>query len=247
MISIIERQYFAETTRATQRISEKQPIDWILDTISSVPAVTSSQDLSWRLLTVEKLDRLGSQSTSVNTMIATVPDQSHIVEDIWQILQYLQSPTDERVRAQLSEIANITIKLWRAIRKDNCRIEFDHSPSKLNHHDWNFVGDMVTKGPETTNPPSESIGAQLPTKPFVLFPRIAGSFGADDSKSRILHTGLALSNQCPAFEEGLQEIVDMGNFLKEVKLNMRKGSSAQSSPVLNKRPADWSLAPRGST
>ena len=247
MIAIIERQYFAETTGATQRISKKQPIDWILDTISSVPGVTSSQDLSWRLITVEKLDRLGSQRTSERTTIATVPDQGHIVEGFWESLRYLQSPADERVRAQLAEIANIAIKLWRALRKDNCRIQFDHSPSKLGHPDWSFVGDMVTKGSEATNPPSEILGAQLPTEPFVLFPRIVGSFGSEDSKSRVLHTGFALSNQCPAFEDGLQEIVDNDNYLKEVKLNMRKGSSAQSSPVVNKRPADWYLATGVST
>lgn len=76
-ISIIHRQYFAEWTAAMEHKSAIQPMDSILDIISNVPAATSSQQLSWRLTTIDKLDRLGSHSPSVPTDVFTKPNQQH--------------------------------------------------------------------------------------------------------------------------------------------------------------------------
>ncbi|KAI4220864.1 MAG: hypothetical protein L6R40_008664 [Gallowayella cf. fulva] len=111
-ISIIRRRYFAEPTAAVERKSGTQPMDSILDTISNIPAATSSQELSWRLTTVDRLDRLGSHDPSAPTEISTEP-----------------RPSNQRLRAKLTEITSMAIKLWSALRKDSCRVDFNYDPS----------------------------------------------------------------------------------------------------------------------
>ena len=51
--------------------------------------------------------------------------------------------------------------------------------------------------------PSEIPVDQLPSKSFMLFPRITGSFSC--ASPRILHAGSALPHDSPAFQTGLQE------------------------------------------
>ena len=104
-------------------------MDSILDTISNVPATNSSQELSWRLMTVDKLDRLGSYSPSATATISSEPGQGDIVEEIWDRLHRFQSPSDQLLDAKISEIASITIRLWSALRKDGCQVDFDYNPS----------------------------------------------------------------------------------------------------------------------
>ncbi len=57
-------------------------MDSILDTISNVPAATSNQELSWRLTTVDKLDRLSPDGPSATPSISTEPNQRDIVQAI---------------------------------------------------------------------------------------------------------------------------------------------------------------------
>ena len=234
-ISIIGRQYFAEPIAAVDRKSDLQPMDSILDAISKVPAATSSQELSWRLTTVDKLNHLGSYAPSAISNISTEPSQDRIAHEILDVLQYLRSSASERLLAKLAEITSIVIKLWSALRKDSCRVNFDYDPSTGDWQQWNFVEDVATNTSIAVLSPSEIPVNQLPSKSFMLFPRITGFFESHGSSPRILHRGLALPHNSPAFRIGLQEIEHIHNATKEFKRNLCRGSSVQSSPVMGKR------------
>ena len=244
-ISIIGRRYFAEPMAAVERKSDIQPMDSILDTISNVPASTSSQDLSWRLTTVDKLDRLGSLAPSATSTVSTEPSQDGIVDQILDVLHYLRSSASERLPAKLAEIASMVIKLWSALRKDNCRVDFGFDPSTGDWQKWEFAEDVATNDSIAANLPNEIPINQLPSKSFMLFPRITGSFESDDTSLRILHPGSALPQDSPAFRIGLQEIEHIHHATKEFKRNLRRGSSVQSSPVTGKHQGDWPALHRG--
>ncbi|KAI4087747.1 MAG: hypothetical protein L6R37_008287 [Teloschistes peruensis] len=238
-ISIIRRRYFAEPTAAVERKSGTQPIDSILDTISDIPAATSSQELSWRLTTVDRLDRLGSHGPSAPTEISTEPRQEGVIDEILGLLHYFQSPSNQRLRAKLTEITSMAIRLWSALRKDSCRVDFNYDPSAGDWQERAFVEGETTNGPIAANSPSEIPVAQLPSKSFILFPRITGFFEPDRANAHILHAGSALPNDSPAFRKGLQEIKHIEYATKEFKRSLRRGSTAQSSPVTGKRQGDW--------
>ena len=221
-------------------------MDSILDTISNVPAATASQELSWRLTTVDKLDRLGSHGPSAITDVFTEPSQDSIVDEILDLLHYFQNPTNQRLRAKLTEITSMAIKLWSALRKDNCQVDFDYDHSTNSWEESDYVDDMTTNGSVAANSPSEIPVAALPSKSFVLFPRITGSFDPDRASIRTLQTGSALPHDSPAFRMGLQEIKHIDYATKEFKRSLRRGSSAQSSPVMGKRQGDLPALHRGS-
>ncbi|KAL8734050.1 MAG: hypothetical protein Q9166_001811 [cf. Caloplaca sp. 2 TL-2023] len=244
-ISIIRRRYFAEPTAAVERKSGTQPMDSILDTISNIPAATSSQELSWRLTTVDRLDRLGSHDPSAPTEISTEPRQEDVINEILGLLHYFQSPTDQGLRAKLTEITSIAIKLWSALRKDSCRVDFDYDPSTGDWQEREFVDEGATNGSMMATSHGEIPVAQLPSKSFVLFPRITGFFEPDSASPHILHAGTALPYNSSAFREGLQEIKDIDYATKEFKRSLRRGSSAQSSPAIGKRQGDWPALHRG--
>ncbi|KAL8669509.1 MAG: hypothetical protein Q9168_005900 [Polycauliona sp. 1 TL-2023] len=244
-ISIIRRRYFAEPTAAVERKSGTQPIDSILDIISNIPAATSSQELSWRLTTVDRLNRLGSHDPSAPTEISTEPRQEDVIDEILGLLHYFQSPSDQRLRAKLTEITSMAINLWSALRKDSCRVDFNYDPSTGDWHEWAFVNDVTTNDSIVTNSPSEIPVAQLPSKSFMLFPQIRGFFEPDRASPRILHAGSALPDDSPAFRKGLQETKHIEYATKEFKRSLRQGSSAQSPPVISKRQGDWHAPHRG--
>ena len=72
-----------------------------------------------------------------------------------------------------------------------------------------------------------------------------GSFGSGDASPHALHAGSALSHDFSVFQEGLREIEHIGNVIKEFKRNLRRGSSAQSSPVIDKLKRGWPATHRG--
>ena len=243
-ISIIGRQYFAEPMGAKDRKSDIQSMDSILDAISNVPAATSSQELSWRLTTVDKLDHLGSHDLLAMSSVSTKPSQDGIVDEILDVLQHL-SPASERLPAKLAEITRMVIELWNALRKDSCRVDFDYDPSAGDWQKWDFVEDVVTDDSMAANLPKEIPVNQLPSKSFILFPRVTGFFESDGASPRVLHAGLALPQDSPAFRLGLQEIEHIHHATKEFKRNLRRGSSVQSSPVIGKRQVDWPALHQG--
>ncbi|KAF6238429.1 hypothetical protein HO173_003396 [Letharia columbiana] len=159
------------------------------------------------------------------------------MDEILNVLYSLRSPTDQRLRGKLAEIISIAIKLWGALRKDGCRVDFDYDPSSGDWQEWDFVDDVATNGSMAATSPSEIPVDQLPSKSFMLFPRITGSFGC--ASPRILHAGSALPHDSPAFQTGLQEIEHINHATKEFKRYLCRGSSAQSSPVIGKRQGDW--------
>ena len=220
-------------------------MDSILDTISDIPAATSRQELSWRLTTVDKLDRLPSHSPSATMNISTEPSQGNIVEEILDLLHYFQGPTDQPLRTKLTEITRLAVTLWSALRKDSCQINFDYEPSIGDRQEWDYINGMATDSFKATNSLGKLPVAQLPLKSFVLFPRIMGSFGSGDASPHILHAGSALSHDSPVFQEGLREIEHIGDATKEFKRNLRRGSSAQSSPVIDKPQRGWPATHRG--
>lgn len=237
-ISIIRRRYFAESMGAVERKSRIQPMDSILDAISNVSATTLSQEVSWQLITVDKLDRLNSYGPSATTDVFTEPSQDSIIDEILDVLHNLRSPIDQRLRVKLTEIISMTIKLWVALRKNSCRIDFDYDPSTGDWQKWDFIDDVATNGFMAADPPSEIPVDQLPSKSFMLFPRITGSFGSDYPSHRILHAGSALPHDSATFQTDLREIEHINQATKEFKRNLRRGSSAQSSPIIGKRQGD---------
>ena len=220
-------------------------MDSILNTISNVPAATSSQELAWRLTTVDKLDRLGSSDPSAATNVSTEPSQDSIIDEILDVLHSLQSPTDQRLRAKLAGITSLAIKLWGALRKDSCRVDFDHDPSTGDWPEWDFVDDVATNGSMAATSPGDIRANQLPSKSFMLFPRITGSFDSNHASPCILHAGSALPHNSPAFQAGLREIEHINHATKEFRRNLCRGPSAQSSPVTGKRQGDWPGPHRG--
>ena len=206
--------------------------------------MTPSQELSWRLTTVDKLDRLGSQDPSTRTDIFTQPSQENIVEEILNLLHYFKRPDDTQLQIKLSEMTRLTIKLWSALRKDSCRIHFEYNPSN-DWQEWNLLDTASTDDSKAASSPNKNPMAQPPSQSFMLFPRIAGSFDSDNTTSRILHTGVALSGESPVLQEGLQEIENMEAATREFKRSLRRGSSAQSSPVTVKLQKNWSAPHRG--
>ena len=121
-------------------------MDSILDIISNIPAPTSSQELSWRLTTVDRLNRLSSHAPSAPTEISTEPHQEDVIDEILGLLHYFQSPSDQRLRAKLTEITSMAIKLWSALRKDSCRVDFNYDPSTGDWQESAFVDDVTTNG-----------------------------------------------------------------------------------------------------
>lgn len=214
-------------------------MDSLLDTISNVPAATSSQELSWRLTTIDKLDRLGSQNSSAPVDVSTEPNQNGIIQEIMDLLHYFQSPTDQQLRTKLTEIIAMAIKLWSALRKDSCRVDFDYDPSTGDWQECGFVHDVATNGSRLADLGSEIPVDQLPSKSLMLFPRIIGSFDPDYASPRILYAGLALPHDSPAFREGLAEINQIDHAIKELNRSLRRGPSAQSSPVMAKHQGEW--------
>ena len=220
---------------AVERKSDIQPMDSILDTISNVPAATSSQELSWRLTTVHKLDHLGSHGPSATSTISAEPSQDGIIHETLDVLHYLRSPDSQRLPAKLAEIASMVFRLWSALRKDSCRVNFNYDPSTGDWQKWDFVEDLPTNDSMAAKLPNEIPVNQLPSKSFMLFPRITGSFESNSTSPCILHTGLALPQDSPAFRLGLQEIAHIHHATKEFRRSLCRGSSIQTSPVVGKR------------
>lgn len=239
MISIIQRRYFAEPTTAVEHPSGLQTMDFILDAISEIQPANPSQELSWQLTTIDKLDRLDPHGHSGISNISTKPDELDMVQTILGKLRYFQNPSEHRLRAKLTAIANLAIKIWSALRRDSCRIHLDYEPSIDDRQKWDFIHYQSANSPDAVNSPSENLTAKLPSKSFVLFPRITGFFGPDGARHQILHAGLALSHGSPAFQEGLREIEHINHMTKEFERGLRKRAGTQSSPITDNRQGEW--------
>lgn len=240
-VSIIQRRYFAESTIAGKSV---QPIDSILETLSNVHAANPSQEVFWQSTTIDKLDRLGDHGPLRIFNFSTEPDERDIVQAIWGKLRQFSRPNEHRLQAKLTEIASLTVELWSALRKDSCRVNFSYEPSTESGQEWDFVTYDATGSPKIIGSPTEISVARLPSKSFVLFPRITGFFGSDRHDPKILHRGLALSHDSPAFREGLQEIEHINHATKEFERVLRRRPGSQSSPVTENRQGERS-APSG--
>ena len=208
-------------------------MDFILDAISNVPSANPGQELSWRLNTIDKLDRLDSRSQPEVPNISTKPDVNGILHAILHELRYLECPSEHGLSTKLAAIAQQAIKLWGALRKDSCRINLDYEPSTNDGKKWNFVRYEPTHDPTTTSSLGENHMTKLPLKSFVLFPRITGLFDSDSASPQVLHNGLALSHDSPAFQEGLLEIERINHATKEFERGLRRRAGTQSSPIMD--------------
>jgi hypothetical protein len=233
VVSIIQRPFFAEPSRETKPQSGPPALDFILDAISENQSPNPSQELLWRLFTTDKLDRLDSHNHSA---VSTKPNGPDIVQAILDQLCYFRNPSDQQLHGKLTVIADMAIQLWSALRKDKCQIDFDHNPSLSN---WEFVRYEGANTQTASAPPSITPRAELPSKSFVLFPRITAVFEPDGAEPQILHKGVALSCDSPVFQEGLQEIEDYQKAKENLKRGFRRKSTAQSSPVLKNHPGMW--------
>lgn len=97
----------------------------------------------------------------------------------------------------------------------------------------------------TADSPSEIPVTQLPSKSFMMFPRITGFFQPDHTNPYILYTGSALPHGSPVFREGLQEIQHIEYATKIFKRSLCRRASAHSSPVTAKHQGDWHALHRG--
>lgn len=242
MASIIQRQYLAESTPPVELQPGLKTMDFILDAISNVPLANPSQELSWRLSTIDKLDHLDSHTHARASNISTKPNEGGITQAILRELRYLQTPSEHRLSAKLTAIAKQAIQLWSALRRDSCRVSWDYDLSTDDRQKWDIAHyQEATNNPDGANPPSENIVAKLPSKPFVLFPRITGVFDDyDDVSPRVLHNGLALPHHSPAFLEGLQEIEHVTLAMKEFERGLRRRAGTQSSPVMENQQGERS-------
>lgn len=169
-----------------------------------------------------------------------------MIQAILDKLHYFQNPSEPQLRTKLEKIVGVAIKLWSALRKDDCRVDFDYGSSMGDGQNWEFVDYVAKHGPEVPGSPTKISPAQLPPKSFVLFPRVRGFFGPDGASPRILHSGVALPYDSPAFGEGIQEIEDIKHARKEFERGLRRGHSNQSSPVMDKRQVLWPATQGGS-
>ena len=95
------------------------------------------------------------------------------------MFHYFQDPSDQQLSAKLSEIMSTAMKLWSVLRKDSCRVDFDYDTSTGDWQECDFVHDMATNRSRATILRNEIPVDQLPSKSFVLFPRIMGYFDPD--------------------------------------------------------------------
>ena len=179
-----------------------------------------------------------------NSIGSTKPNEGGISQAILRELRYLQSPSEHRLATKLTAIAKQAIKLWSALRRDSCRVHLDYELSTDDQQKWDFVHYPATNCPDALNSPSKNLMAKLPSKSFVLFPRITGFFDSDGASPRTLHNGLALAHDSPAFQEGLQEIEHINHATKEFERGLRRRSVTQSIPVKSSRQGEGP-APHG--
>lgn len=225
------------------------PTDTILNTLSGIPAATPGQDLSWRLTTVNKLDRLGLHGPSAIADFSTEPNQREIVEEIVNLFQYVENTDVRHLRAKIMGITSIAVDLWGALRKDSCQIDFDLDPSSGDWHMYLFEDDVPPNGSTTATPSTSDIpDTQLPSDHFILFPRITGVFDSGPASPRsTLSPGFYLPRDCPAFRHALEEIKHVEHATEELHRKLRRGSSAQTSPAMNRIQGEWPSHHRGYT
>ena len=229
-VSVIERRFYAEIDTEGADQPSVRSMDSFLDTLSNVTGANSSQDLSWRLLTVDKLDRVGSLNSSMIPIVSTKPNENDIRQNILRELHHFQGSSDHRLQNKLAEIAEIATTLWSALRKDSCRIEIDFEPSVGDRNSWDFVDYTAIDSHDVPGSPTALDLSRLPSTSFALFPRVMGFFGPDDANPRLLHVGVALASDSPAFKESLEEIDHLDYATNQLKRGGRRFST-QSSPI----------------
>ena len=230
VVSILQRPYYADTVSDAGH----QSLSTLLENMASLQATNSNRELSWRLDTIEKLDRLGSEPSSTTPVILTKHEPMRIVTAIMKKLQRFEFSDKKLIISSLSDIADQTISLWDAMRRDNCKVTFNFSISGL---DWNRdIYETCTS--EEESPQHIDISeTDLPKKSFVIFPQVTGHFIAE-SGHRVLHGGLMLSHESAAFREGLMDIKRAEMRIEELSQNLRKQPITQpSTPRLSHRRA----------
>ena len=239
--SLVMRRYYVEPVEDQVDKAGMVPVNYILDMMASIPAQTTRQELSWQLTTVEKLDHLESaDSSSAPIKVYSWPTVERIVKAMVDKLHYFQALSGDRMQSNLTEIANTAIDLWRALRRDSCRIVVNDEPSNdTDGQKWRFLNYKAVESHVVSDMTIPINPKQLPSKPFVLVPQITGFFGTDGDKSQLLCEGLALSHDSPAFVESRQEVEHIRQETRRVARGRRAGSSAMPSPVVDRRPNDW--------
>lgn len=232
VMSVIQRPYFAEILTNREHQARVQAIDTLLDAISENHPTNCSQELTWHLTTVDKLDRLSSYNRSAASSISTKPEEPMIVQAILSQLQYLRNPDQQQAQVKLRAIAKQAIDLWSAIRKDRCKINFDYSPSTS---DWDFVTYNMKDSQDDDSMGIKISNDKMPKTSYVLFPRITGIFESENGTAQVLHEGVALHYDSPAFQGGLEEIERIRAFERD----LRKRAGSQSSPRISHRQTTW--------
>jgi hypothetical protein len=109
-------------------------------------------------------DHLDPHGHSGTSNISTKPDELDIVQAILGKLRYFQNPSEHRLRAKLTAIANLAIMIRSALRRDSCRVHLDYGPSTDDRQRWDFVHYQPANSPDAVNSPSETFTAKLPSK-----------------------------------------------------------------------------------
>lgn len=236
-MSLIQRQFFAETSKTTEVSPSVRKEDRILEMMSEIKPAVPDLELSWKLITIEKLDQLSSRtSQSSGSRLSTKPDHSDFVQDLNGVLCCLQHSDQRLLQTRLEKIAHLAISIWEALRRDNCKLDVDYTLASLAAEEWEFVSYEYGWGDQHSDflPGSQVPESELPSEPCVLFPRVSAKF-AGANEPVVFCKGLAISHNSAVFRTSLAEDEEVKKDLVRARNGSFVASPIQKSPtVLNR-------------
>jgi len=173
-------------------------------------------------MTVKVIDQLPQNSPKGGV--------DHIVQQAVETLRCLTKHDVREIRKDIASIIESSLRVWDALRKDDCKITVNCSPEVNGKPQWQseeFELPFINGSDELP-----TVSAFLPKieRSFAIFPQITGEFELEDSGKKARHTmhpGIALFAHSPVFERGLQAIED----LKDSTRQFHRRYSSVSSPT----------------
>lgn len=166
----------------------------MVQTVHSSPKLNKHEKTVWRLITVkavEERDRFGMLAKDMSARI------------IGKIEYLTEKGRQNRLNEELMTLFRVVLDLWDSAQRDSCELKINMVPPSTNDGMWKNI-DIDGDGGNTATPTAKG----TKTNSFAIFPRITGEFETekdDESNTEILHSGIGLFSDSPAFEMGLAE------------------------------------------